>query len=205
LDYFGYLDGLTMTNNRFAELFGGPRRLPEQQITKREMDLARSIQEVTDEVMSKMARYARSVTGKSRLCLAGGVALNCVANGYLLRSGMYDDIWIQPAAGDAGGAEGAALYSWYHILGNPRKADNKHDFVKGTLLGPSFTRDQTKSFLDENKIPYREMELEERNRLVAEAVADEKVVGMFQGRMEFGPRALGNRSILADARSAKMQ
>ena len=205
LDYFGYLDGLTMTNDRFAELFGGPRRLPEQQITTREMDLARSIQEVTDEIMLKMARYARAVTGKRYLCLAGGVALNCVANGHILRSGIFDDIWIQPAAGDAGGAEGAALYSWYHILGNPRHADNEHDYVRGTLLGPGFTRDQTKAFLDNNRIPYREMELDERNRLVAEAVADEKVVGMFQGRMEFGPRALGNRSILADARSPKMQ
>lgn len=205
LEYFGYLDGLTMTNDRFAKLFGGPRRLPEQQITTREMDLARSIQEVTDEIMLKMARYARAVTGKRYLCLAGGVALNCVANGHILRSGFFDDIWIQPAAGDAGGAEGAALYSWYHILGNERHADNQHDFVHGTLLGPRFTREQTKSFLDENHIPYREMELDERNRLVAEVVADEKVVGMFQGRMEFGPRALGNRTILADARSPKMQ
>jgi carbamoyltransferase len=205
LDYFGYLDGLTMTNDRFAKLFGGPRRLPEQQITTREMDLARSIQEVTDEIMLKMARYAGAVTGKRHLCLAGGVALNCVANGHILRSGIFDDIWIQPAAGDAGGAQGAALYSWYHILGNARKADNQHDFVRGSLLGPGFTREQTKSFLDENKIPYRELDMGDRNRLVAEAVADEKVVGMFQGRMEFGPRALGNRSILADARSAKMQ
>jgi carbamoyltransferase len=205
LDYFGYLDGLTMTNEKFANLFGGPRRLPEQEITTREMDLARSIQEVTDEIMLKMARYARAVTGKKYLCMAGGVALNCVANGHILRSGMFDDIWIQPAAGDAGGAQGAALYSWYHILGNKRAADNKRDFIRGSLLGPGFTREQTKTFLDENRIPYREMENGERNRLVAEAVADEKVVGMFQGRMEFGPRALGNRTILADARSAKMQ
>ncbi len=205
LDYFGYLDGLTMTNDRFAKLFGGPRRLPEQQITAREMDLARSIQEVTDEIMLKIARYAQAVTGKRHLCMAGGVALNCVANGHVLRSGIFDDVWIQPAAGDAGGAEGAALYSWHHILGNPRQADDQHDFVHGTLLGPGFTRDQTKMFLDQNQIPYRELEMGARNRLVAEAVADEKVVGMFQGRMEFGPRALGNRSILADARSAKMQ
>jgi carbamoyltransferase len=205
LDYFGYLDGLTMTNDRFAKLFGGPRRLPEQEITTREMDLARSIQEVTDELMLKMARYARAVTGKKYLCMAGGVALNCVANGHILRSCIFDDIWIQPAAGDAGGAQGAALYSWYHILGNPRKADNEHDYIRGSLLGPSFSREQVKSFLDENKIPYREMDIHERNRLVAEAVADEKVVGLFQGRMEFGPRALGNRSILADARSPKMQ
>ena len=151
LDYFGYLDGLTMTNHRFAKLFGGPRRLPEQQITSREMDLARSIQEVTDEIMLKMARYARAVTGKNRLCLAGGVALNCVANGHILRSGIFDDLWIQPAAGDAGGAQGAALYSWYHILGNPRHADNEHDFVRGSLLGPEFTRDQTRTFLEQNR------------------------------------------------------
>jgi len=205
LDYFGYLDGLTMTNDRFAKLFGGPRRLPEQEITSREMDLARSIQEVTDQIMLKMARYARAVTGKKYLCLAGGVALNCVANGHILRSGLFEDIWIQPAAGDAGGAQGAALYSWHHILGNSRSADNRHDSIRGSLLGPEFTRDQTKVFLDENRIPYREMGPSERNRLVAQAVAEEKVVGMFQGRMEFGPRALGNRSILADARSPKMQ
>ena len=205
LDYFGYLDGLTMTNDRFAELFGGPRREPEADITRREMDLARSIQAVTEEIMMKMARYARAVTGKRYLCLAGGVALNCVSNGKLLRSGIFDDIWIQPAAGDAGGSQGAALYSWYHIMKNPRDADNTKDFVQGSHLGPSFSSDQIRTFLDDNNLPYQEMKLPERNQLVAEAIADEKVIGMFQGRMEFGPRALGNRSILADARSTKMQ
>ena len=205
LEYFGYLDGLTMTNDRFAELFGGPARKSEEDISQREMDLARSIQAVTEEVLLKMARYARSTTGKRHLCMAGGVALNCVANGKMLRSGIFDDIWIQPAAGDAGGAEGAALYSWHHIQGNPRVADNLHDKVRGSLLGPSFSREKIRDFLDQNGLPYREMELDERNRIVAESIADENVVGMCQGRMEFGPRALGNRSILADARSPKMQ
>ncbi|NOY43282.1 MAG: carbamoyltransferase [Planctomycetes bacterium] len=205
LDYFGYLDGLTMTNDRFGDLFGGPRRHPEADITQREMDLARSIQTVTEEIMMKIARYARAVTGKRYLCMAGGVALNCVSNGKLLRSGIFDDIWIQPAAGDAGGAQGAALYSWYHILKNPRKADNKHDFVRGSQLGPSFPRDQIRTFLDENNLPYEELEIPDRNRRIAEAIVDEKVIGLCQGRMEFGPRALGNRSILADARSPKMQ
>jgi carbamoyltransferase len=205
LEYFGYLDGLTMTNDRFAELFGGPRRLPEEQITRREMDMARSIQDVTDEIMLKMARYARAVTGKRHLCMAGGVALNCVANGKILRARIFDDLWIQPAAGDAGGAMGAALYSWYHILGHPRDADDEHDYIRGSLLGPQFSARQTKAFLDQNGYPYHEFSNGERNRRIAQWVAEEKVVGLFQGRMEFGPRALGNRSILADARSPKMQ
>jgi len=133
------------------------------------------------------------------------VALNCVSNGKLLRSGIFDDIWIQPAAGDAGAAQGAALYSWHHILKNPRHADNEHDFVRGSQLGPSFSRDQIRAFLDENHLPYQELEMPERNQSIAKAIVDEKVIGLFQGRMEFGPRALGNRSILADARSPKMQ
>jgi carbamoyltransferase len=203
--YFGYLNDLRMTNDRFAQLFGGPPRAPEAPIGKREMDMARSIQAVTEEIMLKMARYARSVTGKSKLCLAGGVALNCVANGKLLRSGLFDDIWIQPAAGDAGGSLGAALYGYYRVLGNQRRADGRHDAMKGGFLGPSFPRERTREFLEKNRLAYREMQRAEKNAYLARALADEKVVGMFQGRMEFGPRALGARSILADARSARMQ
>ena len=205
LKYFGYLDDLKMTNKRFSDLFEGPPRQPEVEITKREMDLARSIQVVTEEVLLKMARYARAITGKRYLCLAGGVALNCVANGKILRSGIFDDIWIQPAAGDCGGAIGAAMNAWYQVLGKPRHADNVHDAMQGALLGPHFPREKIKAFLDENNLPYREMQRAERDRYLARAINEEKVVALLQGRMEFGPRALGNRSILADARSTKMQ
>jgi carbamoyltransferase len=205
MSYFGYLDDLKMTNDKFAELFGGPARKPESPITKREMDLARSIQVVTEEIMQKIARYARAVTGKKNLCLAGGVALNCVSNGKLVRSRIFDDVWVQPAAGDAGGSLGAALYAWYRVLGNKRVTDGEHDAMKGGFLGPSFTRDQIKNFLDLNNLPYTEMPDEERNRYLAKEIASERVVGLLQGRMEFGPRALGGRSIIADARSVKMQ
>jgi carbamoyltransferase len=205
MSYFGYLDDLRMTNDRFGDLFGGPARKPESPIGKREMDLARSIQVVTEEIMMKIARFARAVTGKKNLCLAGGVALNCVSNGKLVRAGIFDDVWVQPAAGDAGGALGAALYAWYQVLGNKRKTDGKHDAMKGGFLGPGFTRDQIKSFLDLNGIPYDEMPDAERNPHLAKALSEEKVVGLLQGRMEFGPRALGGRSIIADARSVKMQ
>jgi carbamoyltransferase len=205
LTYFGFLDELKMTNDRFAKLFGGPPREPEGPITRREMDLARSIQEVTEEVMLKMARYARSVTGKRHLCMAGGVALNCVANGHIHRSGLFDDLWIQPAAGDAGGALGAALYSWFHIRRHERLADGQHDCMKGAQLGPYFTQGEIKKYLDANQIPYRDISPDEWACTVATMVAQEKVVGLFYGRMEFGPRALCNRSIVADARSTKMQ
>ncbi len=205
LDYFGFLDELRMTNDRFAELFGGPARRPESPITRREMDLARSIQWVTEEIMLKMARYARAVTGKRNLCLAGGVALNCVANGRIQRERIVDTLWIQPAAGDAGGALGAALYSWYHVRNKPRVANGSDDRMHGALLGPGFSSDEIRRFLDENEIPYTELAESELASTVAQAVADEKVVGLFSGRMEFGPRALCNRSILADARSTKMQ
>jgi carbamoyltransferase len=203
--YFGYLNDLRMTNDRFAELFGGPARSPESPIGKREMDLARSIQVVTEEIMQKIARFARSITGKKNLCLAGGVALNCVSNGKLVRTGLFDDIWVQPAAGDAGGSLGAALYAWYRVLGHERKTDGRRDAMKGGFLGPGFDREKVKSFLDLNELPYTEMPDPERNALLAKALAEEKVVGMLQGRMEFGPRALGGRSIIADARSVKMQ
>jgi carbamoyltransferase len=205
LEYFGYLDGLTMTNERFARLFGGPPRTPESEISVREMDLARSIQVVTEEIMLKMARYARAVTGKRHLAMAGGVALNCVANGKIVRERIFDGVFIQPAAGDAGGALGAALYSWHHVLGHPRKADDVHDSMKGSMVGPSFTREQIKAFLDQNGLPYRELAAAAWTACIARAVAGEKVVGLLQGRMEFGPRALGARSIIADARSTKMQ
>jgi carbamoyltransferase len=205
LDYFGYLNDLRMTNDRFAALFGGPERKPEAPIGKREVDMARSIQAVTEEIMLKMARFARATTGKRNLCLAGGVALNCVANGKLVRSGIFDDIWIQPAAGDAGGSLGAALYGYHRVKGHQRRTDGGRDAMKGAFLGPGFPREQIKAFLDKNDLPYREMAEDERNRFLARALAGEKVVGMLQGRMEFGPRALGARSILADARSARMQ
>lgn len=205
LDYFGYLDGLEMTNQKFGKLFGRPKRDSESEITVEEMDLARSIQVVTEEVMLKMARNARAVTGKRHLCMAGGVALNCVANGMIHRSGVFDDIWIQPAAGDAGGALGAALYSWYHIDENTRTSDDTHDKMKGAFLGPEFEVEKIKAYLDANQFPYHDLGYEESNRTIADSVGNEKVVGMFHGRMEFGPRALCNRSIIADARSPKMQ
>lgn len=205
MKYFGYLSGLTMTNPAFDELMGGPRRVPEAQITPREMDLARSIQVVTEEIMLKMARYARAVTGKRNLCMAGGVALNCVANGKILREGIFDDVFIQPAAGDAGGSLGAALYSWYQTDRNPREADGVHDSQQGSLLGPSFNNDRIQAFLDANAIPYKRWNPEERDAEIARVIDEGGVVGLFQGRMEYGPRALCNRSILADARSTEMQ
>ena len=205
MKYFGYLDGLTMTNGRFDALFGGPPRKGESEITQREMDLAASVQAVTEEVMLKMARYARAVTGKKNLCLAGGVALNCVANGKILEQEIFDEVWIQPASGDAGGSLGAALYAWHHALDNPRTVVPGKDSMAGSYLGPSYSRDEIKGFLDSNGIPYREMPGRAREEYLGKALANEKVVGMLQGRMEFGPRALGNRSIIADARSKKMQ
>ncbi len=205
MSYFGFLEDLVMTNARFDELMGGPARTPETAITKREMDLAKSIQEVTEEIVLRMARHARKVTGKRHLCMAGGVALNCVANGKLLREGIFDDVWIQPAAGDAGGAVGAALAVWYGELGHPRSPDGRHDAMQGSLLGPEFADDQIREFLDARGHRYRELGAEEWAPTIAGLLAAEHVVGMLNGRMEFGPRALGNRSILGDARSPKMQ
>jgi carbamoyltransferase len=205
LDYFGYLDGLTMTNHRFEELFGGAPRRPETPITQRERDLARSIQVVTEEAVLRLARFARRETGQRHLCLAGGVALNCVANGLLLAEGVFDDLWIQPAAGDAGGALGAALAVWHNALGEPRSADGTHDRMAGAYLGPAFPADETRAWLDAHGYPYPELGDEEWAPRLAEIIAGESVVGMFQGRMEFGPRALGNRSILGDPRSQRMQ
>lgn len=205
MDYFTYPYGLTMTGKRFATLFGGDRRTPESPLTKREMDLARSIQEVTEDVVMRMARHVRKQTGMSRLCLAGGVALNCVANGRLLREGPFDEIWIQPAAGDAGGAVGAALTAWYMHAGETR-LPQEPDSMRGAYLGPSFSHREITSFLDEKGVPYELAESDDQLvGITSKILADQGVVGWFQGRMEFGPRALGNRSILADPRGRDVQ
>ncbi|HEX2163110.1 MAG TPA: carbamoyltransferase C-terminal domain-containing protein, partial [Thermoanaerobaculia bacterium] len=205
LDYFGYLDSLRMTNQRFERLFGGPPRKPETPITQRERDLARSIQVVTEEAVLRLARFAREKTGQRHLCLAGGVALNCVANGVLLRERVFDDLWIQPAAGDAGGALGAALAVWHQALGNPRRAPAGRDAMRGAYLGPEFSDAEVRAFLDAHGYPHRELADGEWAGELARLVAGENVVGLCHGRMEFGPRALGNRSIVGDARSPKMQ
>ncbi len=205
MDYFNYGAGLKMTNSKFDQLFGGPPRKPESELTQKEMDLARSVQEVTEEVMLKMAKYVRKETGMKYLCLAGGVALNCVANGKLLRSGLFEDIWIQPAAGDAGGAVGSALFTWYQYLNNERIADNKSDFMKGAYLGPEFDNSAVEDFLNKNGYSYQTLTNEALPEKIADLIADENVIGWFQGRMEFGPRALGSRTIIGDARSPAMQ
>ena len=207
MDYFNYMTGLTMTNAKFDRLFDGPPRKPESPLTQREMDLAASIQAVTEEIVMKMAAHVRRETSEKNLCLAGGVALNCVANGILLRSKIFDDIWIQPASGDAGGALGAALMVWYEYLEKPRVVANAgHDSMRGAYLGPEFSDTEIKKFLATAHAPAEEYHNEEK---LVEAVADilsrEKVIGWFNGRMEFGPRALGGRSIIGDARSPKMQ
>lgn len=204
-DYFNYCQGLTMTNRRFARLFGGPARQPESQLEQRHMDLAASIQAVTEDIMLRMGADVHRKTGKKHLVLAGGVALNCVANGKLLRQGPFESIWIQPAAGDAGGALGAALFVWHQLLEKPRPLNGK-DSQRGSLLGPKYSTGEIRQFLDEVNAPYQHF-AEEASLLahVADLLAQEKVVGWVHGRMEFGPRALGARSILGDARSARMQ
>ena len=205
MEYFDYCVGLTMTNGKFARLFDGPPRKPESQLTQKEMDLARSIQVVTEEVMLRASRHIHKITGEKYLCVAGGVALNCVGNGRILREGPFEDIWIQPAAGDAGGALGAALLTWYQYLDKERVVNGNQDFQKGSFLGPSYTSDEIKEFLKNRNINYQELAYDEIPNIVADLIAQEKVVGWFQGRMEFGPRALGSRSIIGDARSPKMQ
>lgn len=205
MSYFNYCQGLTMTGPRFHELFGGPPREPEAPITERDMDLAASIQKVTELIMLRCARHATRVAGSRNLCLAGGVALNCVGNGAILRDGCVDGLWIQPAAGDAGGALGTALFIWHQLLGKPRVA-RPQDSQKGSLLGPRPAEAAIRAFLDRRKASYRYIESEEELvEHVAGLMASEKVVGWVQGRMEFGPRALGSRSILGDARSRAMQ
>lgn len=205
MTYFNYEVGLMMTSEKFHKLFGGPPRKPESPLTQRDMDLARSLQDATEEIVMRMARHVHKETGQRYLCLAGGVALNCVANGRILREGPFDDIWIQPAAGDAGGALGAALAIWYQYLGNARVADGIHDAMQGAYLGPSFSEEEIEQYLKEHGIPYRALAREHIPRAIADLIAKGRVVGWFEGRMEFGPRALGSRSILGDARSSKMQ
>jgi carbamoyltransferase len=205
MDYFTYPYGLTMTGKRFEKLFGGPARPREGPMTQREMDLAKSVQAVTEEVMLRTARHIHEETGEKYLCLAGGVALNCVGNGRIVRESPFEDIWIQPAAGDAGGALGAALFTWYQLLDNERVADDKNDLQRGSYLGPEYSESRIKSFLDEKGYPYEYLGNGLLPERVAEIIASEKVVGWFQGRMEFGPRALGSRSIIGDARSPEMQ
>ena len=222
-DYFSYAQGLRMTNDAFAKLFGAPARQPESPVTQREMDLARSVQVITEEVMLKMAHHAHHETGCKYLCMAGGVALNCVGNGRLLREGPFEEIWIQPAAGDAGGAVGIALALWHRYLDKPRRSPERAgtwiprqshtgegpapyaDGMKGGYLGPKNPEAEIEAFLTENKLPFHKYTRDELPAAVAGILASEKVVGLHQGRMEFGPRALGGRSIIGDARSAKMQ
>ena len=203
MKYFDYCTGLTMTSRHFDKLFDGPPRLGESEITQREMDLARSVQEVTEEVMLKMAHHVHRETGLSKLVLAGGVALNCVANGRILREGPFEDVWIQPCAGDGGNALGAALFAWHQLLDQPRTPDPMRQ--KGSYLGPCFDDAHIQAYLDAEQIPYRKLDEIALCDEVAQLIASEQVVGWFQGRMEYGPRALGGRSILGDPRSRSMQ
>ncbi len=205
MEYFDYCSGLKMTNGKFDKIFGGPPRKRESKLAQREMDLARSVQEITEEIMLKTARHVHDETGQKYLCLAGGVALNCVGNGRILREGPFEDIWIQPAAGDAGGALGAALFTWHQYLDNNRQSNGRDELQKGSYLGPEYSDNDIQSFLDEHKIPYQKINSEELPTIIADVIINEKVVGWFQGRMEFGPRALGSRSIIGDARSSEMQ
>jgi carbamoyltransferase len=205
MSYFNYCQGLTMTSKKFDALFGGSPRKPEAPVTQKDMDIAASIQTVTEEIMLRMARYARKTTGLKNLCMAGGVALNCVGNGRILREAGFDQVWIQPAAGDAGGALGVALFTWYQLLDNSRTAAAT-DHQYGSLLGKEYGNDEIQDFLDSVGAPYERIDDEgELVREVAAGIADGKIVGWFQDRMEFGPRALGSRSIIGDARSPKMQ
>jgi carbamoyltransferase len=205
LSYFDFLGGLKMTNKRFARLFGGPPRVPETEITQREMDIAASIQAVTEESVLKMANHVYQETKQKKLCLAGGVALNCVANGRLLREGPFEDIWIQPAAGDAGGALGAALSVWHRYLGNERSNDTGRDRQQGSYLGPIYSKETVKTFLAGNDYVYHELSSDKKANTIAKLIAEGKIVGYMTGRMEFGPRALGARSILGDARRQDTQ
>ncbi|HPG39195.1 MAG TPA: carbamoyltransferase [bacterium] len=205
MDYFNYGAGLTMTNKKFDALFGGPPRQPETLLTQKEMNLARSIQVVTEEIMMRCINHVHKQTGMDYLCLAGGVALNCVANGRILREGPFKDIWIQPAAGDAGGALGAALFAWYQVLANNRTASLTHDDQYASLLGPEFSNDEIADYIQKNNIPCEKLDEEQMLEKTAGLMTENHVIGWFQGRMEFGPRALGSRSIIGDARSGDMQ
>ena len=205
LDYFNFLRGTTMTNEKFHKLFGGPPRGPEEKIEQRQMDVARSIQLVTEEIMLLLARHAREVTGQKNLCMAGGVALNCVANGRILKEKIFERIWIQPAAGDAGGALGAALAAWNSQATTGTGKKIKGDAMQASLLGPGFSDDEIETVLRSHNAVFQKLENAALLDFTVELLKTEKVIGWFQGRMEFGPRALGNRSILGDARSTKMQ
>lgn len=205
MSYFNYCQGMTMTSDKFHGLFGGPPRDPDDLITQKDMDLAASIQKVSEEVILGAARHAHHITGCRNLVLAGGVALNCVANGRVLREGPFDEIWVQPAAGDAGGALGSALLVWHHMLGNSR-TPNPHDSQRGSFLGPSFSSEEIGLFLDSVGADYEIIDDEDTlTSRAAQLLSEEKVVGWFHGQMEYGPRALGSRSILGDARSTEMQ
>lgn len=208
LDYFDFQYGRAMTNEKFAQLFNGPRRQPESRITKREMDMAASVQKVLEEVVIRIVRYAKTLVPENvdELVLAGGVALNCVANGKLLKENIFKKIWIQPAAGDAGGAMGAALFYYYQFCNNRRESDGIHDKQKGTYLGPQYSQNAIESYLKQKGYPYTKYENhEDLYKAIAELIDRQNVIGLFAGRMEYGPRALGNRSIIGDARSSQMQ
>ncbi|MBI5809387.1 MAG: carbamoyltransferase [Ignavibacteriales bacterium] len=205
MEYFNYNTGLTMTNEKFAELFDGPARKPETNLTQREMDLARSLQDVTEEIMIRMARHVKKVTNEKYLCLAGGVALNCVGNGKLMRENIFDDIWIQPAAGDAGGALGSALASYYMYFDNKLIEKNNRDVQHGSYLGTEYSDEQIEKFLEKHKIPAHKVSQEELIENISDEISNGKIIGWFNGRMEFGPRALGARSIIGDARNPEMQ
>lgn len=207
MEYFNYTHGLTMTSDKFHHLFGGEPREPESELTQNDMDLACSLQVVTDEIMLKLAKHAREVTGSKNLCLAGGVALNCVANGKILKEGIFEKVWIQPAAGDAGGAVGAALAAYYIELKNNRVINpEKQDGMNGSMLGPDYTNEEIGKYLDKYKAKYKYFEnWDDLADIISDALIEGKIIGLHQGRMEFGPRALGNRSIIGDARNPKMQ
>ena len=205
MDYFNYATGLTMTNDKFHRLFGSPPRKPESPLEQHHMDLARSIQEIIEKIVLNLARTVHNETGNDYLCLAGGVALNCVAHGRILREGPYKDIWIQPAAGDAGGAVGSALAIWHEYLGEKRKLNGHMDNMKGAYLGPRYSNEEISAYLDSIGAKYHLLKDDELYSRLAKLLAEENILGWFQGRMEFGPRALGGRSILGDPRSPKTQ
>lgn len=204
MEYFDYLGGMTMTNAKFAQVMGHPARKAETRLTQKEMDIAASLQKVTEEIMLKMARHIRGLTDMKNLCLAGGVALNCVGNGKILKEKIFDRVWIQPAAGDAGGALGVALSIWHQMLGNARTTNGK-DSMAGGYLGPKYDEGEIRQFLDGQGIPYRHYDDSQLAPAIAEDLQAGKVIGLFQGPMEFGPRALGGRSIIADPRNPEMQ
>jgi carbamoyltransferase len=205
MEYFNYCTGLTMTSRKFDNLFGGPPRKPESPLSQREMDLARSVQEITETIMVRLANTLHRETGVENLCMAGGVALNCVGNGRIVRETPYKEIWVQPAAGDAGGAIGAALSGWHRFLDKPRTVNGSRDAMRGSYLGPAYSNNEIEHFLKTKQITYICLNDDLLYDHVSEALASGKVVGWFQGRMEFGPRSLGSRSIIGDARSSKMQ